>query len=113
MMELPVFGGEPPRFSHGASRGTFAAVGRSKTRWRCRGARRPRLVFAHQLPHCGGIAVKMIAGALGALIVAGLLWAPSAQARCYWDGILGWQCTPDNRPHAPPPACFPFWPFCS
>ena len=56
--------------------------------------------------------MKTIVAAFGVLVLAGLLTASPAQARCYWDGIFGWQCTPDYRPYAPPPACFPFWPFC-
>jgi len=56
--------------------------------------------------------VKTLVAALGAVLVAGLLSAQPAQARCFWDGIFGWQCTPDARPVAPPPACSPFWPFC-
>jgi len=56
--------------------------------------------------------VKTIALTLGALVLAGLLSAQPAQARCFWDGVFGWQCTPDSRPAVPPPACTPFWPFC-
>jgi hypothetical protein len=74
----------------------------------------PPRVFSTQLNLSRRIAVKTIVAALGALVVAGLLAAQPAQARCYWDGILGWQCTPESRPPMapPPPACFPFWSFC-
>lgn len=56
--------------------------------------------------------MKTIVAAFGVLVMASLVAAPPAQARCYWDGIFGWQCTPDHRPYTPPPACLPFWPFC-
>ena len=59
--------------------------------------------------------MKTIALTLGALLVAGLLSTQPAQARCFWDGVFGWQCTPELHPVAPPPlrACFPIWPFCT
>lgn len=58
--------------------------------------------------------MKTIALTLGAVLVAGLLSAQPAQARCFWDGVFGWQCTPDVPHYAPPArACAPFWPFCT